>query len=931
MQQEGQLQNTFDSILSFKLENLKSFVYYSLPRLEEQGIGNISKLPFSIRIVLESLLRNADGKFITEEDVRKLANWDAKNPEDIDIPLKVARVLMQDFTGVPAVVDIAALREYVKGIGENPSLISPILPVDLIIDHSVQVDDFRSRDALLINQKKEMERNLERYKLLKWAGNSFNRFNVIPPSGGICHQVNLEYLATCVAYISKGGYSVAFPDTLIGTDSHTTMINGLGVLGFGVGGIEAEAALLNQPVALATPQVVGAKIAGKLPEGVTAMDMALTLTRIFREYGVVGKFVEFFGEGMKSLSLPDRATISNMCPEYGATVSIFPVDEVTLDYLRKTGRSEEQIELVKKYFMEQGMWDMDYSKIEYSSVIEIDLSSIKISVSGPSQPKQQIPLEGIADNFRDNFLRQKAQQPNGRLNVKDYTRWASESMVSDNGPIKSAPSHSEALKAAASVEGIGSVDLYDGDVVIAAITSCTNTSNPSAMICAGLLAKKAAEKGLAVGSKVKTSLAPGSRVVTEYLAKAGLDKYLSMLGFNLVGYGCTTCIGNSGPLDPGISKAIDENNIITASVLSGNRNYEARIHTEVRANYLMSPPLVIAFAIAGNVLKDLTKEPLGKGSDGRDVYLKDIWPSTEEINGIAKLIGADMFYNEYKDIYGINRYWSELESQGSITYPWDQGSTYISLPPFFDGFDPAKAAEVNSIENAAVLAVFGDSVSTDHISPAGAISEISPAGRYLAEKGVSKEDFNTYGSRRGNHEVMMRGTFANVRIRNLLVNGEGGYTMHFPGNEEMSVYDAAMKYRQEGRDLVVIAGSEYGSGSSRDWAAKGPSLLGVKAVIAKSFERIHRSNLIGMGILPLQFGAGQDFDSLSIDASKPISIEIPKDLKPRQQMKIRYFKRGSAGQDEASVVSRLDYPIEIEYYKAGGVLHYVLRSILNEK
>jgi aconitate hydratase len=925
------------TVLTFKLSSGKEVKYCSLPLLEKAGVGDVSRLPFSIRVVLESLYRNMDGKVVTEDDIRALANWDAKNPEDRDVPFKVSRILMQDFTGVPAVVDLATMRDYVVKAGASPELIQPIIPVDLIIDHSVQVDAFNVVRAIEVNQEKEIERNRERYKLLKWANQGFNGFRVFPPSAGICHQVNLEYLATCVTLKKDSdGTFIAFPDTLVGTDSHTTMVDGLGIVGFGVGGIEAEAALLDQPVSFAMPKVLGVRLTGSLKDGVTATDFALTLTKLLREKGVVNMFVEFFGDGLKHLSLPDRATLSNMCPEYGATIAIFPVDDETLRYLKSTGRSSEQIELIKKYYTAQEMFGLDYDKVEYSDVLAVDLGSIVPSVSGPSQPKQEVPLEGIKENFRNAFLTNAPAPTNGnhKMSPKDYTRWAAESQVPENGKIKDLPLHREVKTIRIKYDDGREVALSDGDVVISSITSCTNTSNPSVMIAAGLLAKKAVGLGLKVDTrKVKTSLGPGSRVVTRYLEKAGLIKPLAELGYSLVGYGCITCIGNSGPLIEKQSDVINKNGLAVASVLSGNRNYEARIHPDVRANYLMSPPLLVAFGIAGTVLKDLTKEPLGKGKDGKEIFLKDIWPSQKEISDVMhKVVSEELFEKEYgKGIYNVNPYWNKLEGATGNTYRWEADSTYIRLPPFFDGFDPKKGQKIETIKDARVLAVFGDSISTDHISPAGAIGADGPAGKYLKGHGVNVADFNTYGTRRGNHEVMMRGTFANNRIKNLMLPGtEGGYTLHYPGKEKLSIYDAAMLYGKEKVPLVVLAGIEYGSGSSRDWAAKGPALLGVKAVIAKSFERIHRSNLIGMGVLPLQFANGEDTESLEIDYTAPITIALKSSMKPKERIKITYTRRGTGKPAEATVTSRIDTPIELEYFNAGGILNYMIKKVLTK-
>ncbi len=927
-----QSKGRWDALSTFKLSGGKTVSYYSLAALERAGLPSMARLPFSIRIVLESLLRNLDGRTVTEGDVETLAGWNPKDPADCDVPFKVARVLMQDFTGVPAVVDLTAMRDYIVGAGRSPDLIQPIIPVDLVIDHSVQVDSFNYINAVQLNQEKEMERNRERYLLLKWASQAFEKFRVLPPSAGICHQVNLEYISQCVTTRDTKDGCVAFPDTLVGTDSHTTMVDALGIVGFGVGGIEAEAALLDQPVSFTTPKVLGVHLTGKMRDGVTATDFALTLTRLLRERGVVNMFVEFFGEGLKNLSLPDRATLSNMCPEYGATIAIFPVDEETLRYMRSTGRSDEQIELVRKYYEAQNMLNINYDKVEYSDVIEVDLDSIAPSVSGPSQPKQQLPLGKVKVNFAETFMEDDRHGSEHKIEQVDYTRWAAESETVENGKIKSAPMHKKLKGVNIKYEDGYETRLSDGDIVISSITSCTNTSNPSVMIGAGLLAKKALERGLSVNTrKVKTSLGPGSRVVTRYLERAGLMEPLAKLGYGLVGFGCITCIGNSGPLIDRQSDAINKNGLAVAAVLSGNRNYEARIHPDVRANYLMSPPLLIAYAIAGTVLKDLTKDPLGKNSKGEDIYLRDIWPSQKEINDVIhRAISIDMFEKEYgKHIYDVNPYWNTLDIPQGKAYRWDAASTYIRLPPFFEGFDPGKERSVGDIEGASVLAVFGDSISTDHISPAGAIGKDSPAGRYLIERGVKLEDFNTYGTRRGNHEVMMRGTFANNRIKNLMLPGvEGGYTLHLPDGKKTTIYEAAMQYKKENVPLVVIAGVEYGSGSSRDWAAKGPMLIGVKAVIAKSFERIHRSNLVGMGLLPLQFKSGQDAKTLNIDPTKPVSVRLPKKLAPKQAVKLIYTKNGDGAQSEAELVVRIDTPIEMEYYMSGGVLNHVIKKIM---
>jgi len=850
--------------------------YYSIMELERRGYGKVSRLPYSLKIILESLIRNLDGKKVTWDDVISLAKWDPHAVQDRDIPFVVSRILMQDFTGVPALVDLAAMRDYVKARSKNPEIIRPSVPVDLIIDHSVQIDEYNSAEAFEANLKYEIQRNGERYVFLKWAGQAFPGLRIFPPSAGIIHQINLEYLAKLVMLSPDG---LAYFDSLVGTDSHTTMINGLGVVGFGVGGIEAEAAMLGEPVSIIMPQVIGVKLTGKLNEGVTATDVALTLTRLLREKGVVNKFIEFFGDGVASLTVPDRATISNMCPEYGATVALFPVDKMTFEYLKLTGRSRKLIDLIERYYREQGM----YEEPEYSEVIEVDLSSIKPSVSGPSQPKQQMELSSAPQSFVKQVLQN--QQPK----------------VS-NG-------------------------LKEGDIVIASITSCTNTSNPTLLIMAGLVAKKAVENGLRVDtSKVKTSLAPGSRVVTEYLKRSGLLKYLEKLGFYVVAYGCTTCIGNSGPLPDDISRLVNEGNLAVVSVLSGNRNYEGRIHNDVRANYLMSPPLVVAYAIAGNIMKDIVHEPLGTSNDGKEVYLKDIWPSSEEVNEIMKkYIDESLFREVYgESLFSINPFWNSLPAPPGIIYNWDPNSTYIRKPPFFEMGTGKR--DIENISNAAVLAVFGDSISTDHISPAGAIMPDSPAGKYLKSLGVPITEFNTYGARRGNHEVMIRGTFANRRIRNLLLdNIEGGYTYHFPDKKLMSIYDAAMLYKQEGRPLIVIAGKEYGSGSSRDWAAKGPALLGVRAVIAESFERIHRSNLVGMGIVPLQFRPNENYSSLNMDPSMPVSIKIEK--KPRGRAIMTYYKKD--GQTASvELISRIDSELELDYIMSGGILNYVISKYI---
>lgn len=904
---------------TFKNGKDETIHYYSLPSLEEEGIGPVSTLPLSIRIVLESLLRNYDGKTVTENDIRSLANWNASKPEGSEMPFRVSRVLMQDFTGVPAVVDLAAMRDAIAGIGKDPLLIQPQVPVNLIIDHSVQVDSYGSPESFMINRNMEFRRNSERYSLLKWAAGSMDNFDVMPPSMGICHQVNLEYLAKCVTLGERDGLKLAYPDTLVGTDSHTTMVNGIGVFGFGVGGIEAEAAVLDQPVALSQPEVVGVHLINSLKEGVTATDLVLTLTQLLRKHNVVGKFIEFFGPGITALSIPDRATLTNMCPEYGATVALFPVDEETLEYLKFTGRSEETIDLVKRYYKVQGFWSMDYSRVNYSSVVELDLSAVVPSIAGPRLPQSRLELSAVRDNF-----------------VREFMSGVAGAAVtgSGNAGLSMQAQQSRSMQTPRSVQ-VTSPDgekgtVSDGDVVIAAITSCTNTSNPEVMIAAGLLAKKAVEMGLRVGPNVKTSLAPGSMVVTDYLRKASLMEPLEKLGFYLAGYGCTTCIGNSGPLPEHIGSAVVENKLVVASVLSGNRNFEARVHGDVRANYLMSPPLVVAYSLAGTVLKDLTREPI-QTVDGRDIYLKDIWPASAEImKAIASSITPEMYRKRYTGFEKGSEEWNSLKIPVGKRYSWDDKSTYIQKPPFFDDFDPASEGKIESVHDAGILAVFGDSVTTDHISPAGLFSPDTPAGAYLMEKGVSPADFNTYGSRRGNDRVMARGTFANKRIKNLMLPGvEGGFTLHFPDGKKMTIFEAAELYGREGKPLVVLAGAEYGSGSSRDWAAKGPKLLGVRAVIAKSFERIHRSNLIGMGILPLQFAQGQDALSLGIDFSHEVSVLIPAEPAPGCQVKLKYRQKDGKEAD-TQLKLRIDNDVELEYCRAGGILQYVMKRLASD-
>jgi len=911
--------NLFNTRQVFKTGEGVEGIFYSLPQLEREGIGKISKLPISIRIVLESLLRNFDnGEKIGEEHIRSLANWGAKDERTDEIPLIVARVVLQDFTGVPLLVDLAAMRSAVARMGKDPKIIEPLVPVDLVIDHSVQVDYAGSPEAYKANLEKEFERNAERYRFLKWGTQAFNSFRVIPPGIGIVHQVNLEYLAKGV--FERDG--VYFPDTLVGTDSHTTMINGLGILGWGVGGIEAEAAMLGQPVYFLTPDVVGVHLKGKLREGVTATDLVLRITEMLRQAKVVGKFVEFYGEGARNLPATDRATIANMAPEYGATIGFFPVDEKTLDYFRSTGRSEEQILTIKNYFEAQQMFGIpSEGEIEYSVVLELDLASVEPSVAGPKRPQDRIPLSSVKTKFTELFSKPITENGYSK-SPEDLSKRFSVTLTDNGSDGRKLPLYGEKLK------NVSEAEIGHGDVLIAAITSCTNTSNPSVMLAAGLLAKKAVERGLKVSPTVKTSLAPGSRVVTRYLEKTGLQRYLDELGFNLVGYGCTTCIGNSGPLHPAIEKAIVENDIVACSVLSGNRNFEARVHQNIRANFLASPPLVVAYALAGTVNIDLTNEPIGKDRDGRDVFLRDIWPSSEEIfDAFEKACTAEDYRQIYRNFAEQNPLWEEIPSPTGLIYQWDENSTYIQEPPYFENFT-MEGGDFEDIVGARALAIFGDSVTTDHISPAGAIKPDSPAGRYLQERGVQPKDFNSYGSRRGNDRVMIRGTFANVRIKNLMVSPkEGGFTIYQPDRVEMTIYDAAMKYKSANVPTVIFAGQEYGTGSSRDWAAKGTRLLGIKAVIAQSFERIHRSNLVGMGVLPLQFFEGQSAQTLGIKGDETFDIIGSENAKPRQNVTLKIYRNGVLV-NETQLILRIDTPIEIEYYKAGGILPYVLRQLM---
>ncbi len=866
----------------------KEYEYFSLKEAAAK-LGDISKLPYSLKVLLENMLRFEDGVSVTEEDAKAIVMWQESKSSDHEIAYRPSRVLMQDFTGVPAVVDLAAMREAMVSLGGDAQKINPLSPVDLVIDHSVMVDKFGSNNAFEANVEREFERNSERYSFLRWGQNAFKNFRVVPPGTGICHQVNLEYLAQTVwaDEDEKSGKMVAYPDSLVGTDSHTTMVNGLAVLGWGVGGIEAEAAMLGQPISMLIPEVVGFKIMGSPKEGTTATDIVLTITQMLREKGVVGKFVEFYGEGLNHLSLADRATISNMAPEYGATCGFFPIDEETCRYLEFTGRDPHRVNLVREYAKEQGMWRDEDNYPEFSSSLSLDLSLVEPSISGPKRPQDKILLSKAKIEFANLVPEHKEQEVKG--------------------------------------EGY---NLKNGDIVIAAITSCTNTSNPYVMLAAGLVARNAIAKGLKVKPWVKTSLAPGSQVVTEYLEKAGLQDSLDNLGFNLVGYGCTTCIGNSGPLDEPIAKAIEEADLTVTSVLSGNRNFEGRISPHVKANYLASPPLVVAYALAGSMRVDLLNEPLGQDKYGNDVFLKDIWPSNKEIKEIVESsLTSDMFKEKYSDVFKGTKEWQEISGTGGETYNWDCSSTYIQNPPFFEGMS-VEIGKIYDIKGARPLAILGDSVTTDHISPAGAIKSDSPAGKYLTSHKVALKDFNSYGSRRGNHEVMMRGTFANIRIKNEMVFGtEGGVTKYMPDGMQMPIYDAAMKYQSEGTPLIVIGGKEYGTGSSRDWAAKGTRLLGVKAVIAESFERIHRSNLIGMGVLPLQFKDGVTRKTLKLNGSEIFDIEgIEGGFEPKSNMKLTII-RDDGNSESVDLLCRIDTLDEVEYYKNGGILHYVLRNM----
>jgi aconitate hydratase len=904
-----------NTVRSFNAGQGKEGLYYSLPALAEAGIGKISRLPVSIRIVLESVLRNCDGKKVAEKDVVALANWNAKEPASEEIPFVVARIVLQDFTGVPLLVDLAAMRAAVAKLNRNPKTIEPLVPVDLVVDHSVQVDFAGSPEALSLNLDMEFKRNRERYEFLKWGQQAFETFRVVPPGIGIVHQVNLEYLAKGVLSTITGRGEVFYPDTLVGTDSHTTMINGLGIVGWGVGGIEAEAGMLGQPVYFLTPEVVGVHMSGRLREGVTATDLALHVTQLLRARKVVGKFVEFYGEGAGSLPLFDRATIGNMAPEYGATMGFFPIDSESVNYLNMTGRSEEACERFENYFKAQQMFGMPKKgEIDYSVDIDLDLATVQPSVSGPKRPQDRINLGELGETFRGLFTKSIAEGGYGK----------SEDLLSKRTSVFVNGSKA----AGGSSIGARSGAVGHGSVLIAAITSCTNTSNPTVMLGAGLLAKKAVGRGLKINPTVKTSMAPGSRVVTDYLAKTGLQPYLDQLGFNIVGYGCTTCIGNSGPLHPNIEQAVIENDLIAAAVLSGNRNFEARIHQNIKANFLMSPPLVVAFALAGRVDIDLAHEPIGTDREGKEVYLKDLWPTLEEIQDAMSALKPEVFRQLYADFASQNPKWNEITSSASDLYPWDEKSDYIQEPPFFDNFS-MQIGEIVGIRDARPLGIFGDSVTTDHISPAGAIKQTSPAGKYLINRGVQAIDFNSYGSRRGNDRVMTRGTFANVRIKNLMVPGvEGGVTIHYPSREQLSIFDAAIRYQEEQVPLIVIAGHEYGTGSSRDWAAKGTRLLGVKAVVAASFERIHRSNLVGMGVLPLQFCEGVNARSLQLDGSETYSIAgLSNNVRPRQEVTLE-IKRIDGSIEKVPLILRIDTAIEVDYYRHGGILPFVLREIL---
>lgn len=885
-------QDTYKTLKTLQIDD-KTYHYYSLKHAEQTHFQELNQLPYSLKVLFENLLRFEDGITVMTKDIQALAEWTKTRTSTHEIAYRPARVLMQDFTGVPAVVDLAAMRDAIVQMKGNPEKISPLSPVDLVIDHSIMVDKFATTSAMRENTAIEMTRNKERYEFLRWGQKAFSNFQVVPPGTGICHQVNLEYLAQTVWHTETDGKTYAYPDTLVGTDSHTTMVNGLGVLGWGVGGIEAEAAMLGQPVSMLIPEVVGFKFTGKLNEGITATDLVLTVTQMLRKKGVVGKFVEFYGPGIAELALADRATISNMAPEYGATCGFFPVDIETLNYLRLTGRDEHTIKLVETYCKAQGLWyDAAKSEPLFTDTLSLDLSTVEPSLAGPKRPQDKVNLTTLPQEF-EAFLKQSG---------KESEKKTAFAVASEN------------------------YQLHHGDVVIAAITSCTNTSNPSVLMAAGLLAKKAVEKGLSRKPWVKSSLAPGSKVVTDYLVHAGLQSYLDKLGFDLVGYGCTTCIGNSGPLPDPISASITDNDLVVCSVLSGNRNFEGRVHPQVRANWLASPPLVVAYALTGTTCIDLSKEPLGTDQSGQPVYLKDIWPTQQEIAKAVENVNSSMFRKEYGDVFKGDADWQAIQTSGGQTYSWDKDSTYIQHPPFFQNLSPTPKS-IQPIEKAYVLALFGDSITTDHISPAGSIKSSSPAGLYLKSKGVDVKDFNSYGSRRGNHEVMMRGTFANIRIKNEMTPEiEGGVTRFVPTNEIMPIYDAAMRYQENAQPLVIIAGEEYGTGSSRDWAAKGTTLLGVKAVIAQSFERIHRSNLIGMGVLPLQFELGTTRKTLNLTGKERLSIHVDDKLTPRSVLQV-VIEREDGSTTTAPLVCRIDTANELEYYRHGGILQYVLRNM----
>ncbi|MEH7357751.1 MULTISPECIES: aconitate hydratase AcnA [Priestia] len=899
--------DVFNARSSFDL-NGSTYNYYRLQALEEAGLGNVSKLPYSIKVLLESVLRQVDGRVITKEHVENLAKWGTKDIKDIDVPFKPSRVILQDFTGVPAVVDLASLRKAMADLGGDPDKINPEIPVDLVVDHSVQVDKAGTADSLRINMDLEFQRNTERYNFLSWAQKSFNNYRAVPPATGIVHQVNLEYLANVVHAVEEDGEFVAFPDSLVGTDSHTTMINGIGVLGWGVGGIEAEAGMLGQPSYFPVPEVIGVKLVGELPNGTTATDLALKVTQVLRQKGVVGKFVEFFGPGVAELPLADRATIANMAPEYGATCGFFPVDAEALAYMRLTGRDEKDIQVVEQYTKANGLFFTPENEDPvFTDVVEINLAEIEANLSGPKRPQDLIPLSQMQTEFKKALTAPVSNQSFG-LDAKDADKEIT---------FKLADGSETTMKT--------------GAIAIAAITSCTNTSNPYVLVAAGLVAKKAVEKGLDVPAYVKTSLAPGSKVVTAYLQNSGLLPYLDKIGFNIVGYGCTTCIGNSGPLEAEIEAAIADSDLLVTSVLSGNRNFEGRIHPLVKGNYLASPPLVVAYALAGTVDVDLQKDPIGIDTDGNEVFFSDIWPSQDEIKEVvSRTVTPELFRNEYERVFDDNERWNEIKTSEDALYTWENDSTYIQNPPFFEGLSE-EPGEVEPLNKLRVVAKFGDSVTTDHISPAGSIAKTSPAGLYLQENGVEPKDFNSYGSRRGNHEVMMRGTFANIRIKNQVAPGtEGGWTTYWPTNDVMSIYDACMKYKEQGTGLVVLAGKDYGMGSSRDWAAKGTNLLGIKTVIAESFERIHRSNLVLMGVLPLQFKDGESADTLGLTGKETIAVAVDETVKPRDLVKVTATDE-AGNKKEFEVLVRFDSEVEIDYYRHGGILQMVLRDKLQSK